>query len=274
MEMLPLSTRNIKPHKDADKLGNGYRADGLPDGIHTGGVYRYNGEIWKPLDGRPYANADFVCPTLEDKFLEVVADLQTFPKNWRVENANGRRWLVRPECIVLTEKDLHNLDKDILLQIEQDVMEANRRGWEVNDAFQIAFDKTTYLYFILDCSSAQQMTGQGAYAADEFDRIIRFFKLCGYDQLAQLRQNAKHLLSGFEFLDKHPEAWENSYPHVYASFNRPFSLMWARLGQECILEHQQRSDAVPHTWIVTKEPIPNEKLYDYELTWGYSRIRE
>ena len=269
---LPLETRNIKPHKDAEKLGNGYRADGLPDGVHTGGVYRLNDEIWKPLDGRPYMNADFVCPTLEAEFLEAMSDLPSFPKNWRVEIANGRKWLVRKEAIVLDEKDYRDLAKDIILQIEQDVMECNRRGWEVNDAFQIAFDKESYQYFILDCSSAQRMTGSCAYAANEFDRIMRFFRLCGYESLVKLRQNARSLLSPLEFGEKHPEARDGNYKHVYASFNRPFSLMWARLDQDVILEHQRRSDGVPHTWVVTQERLPESKMYDYELTWAYSRL--
>lgn len=271
---LPLETRNIKPHKDAEKLGNTYRADGLQDGVHTGGVYRWQSEIWKPLDGRPYMNADFVCPTLEAEFLEAMQDLASFPKNWRVEIANGRKWLVRPEVMVLSEKDCQHLSRDVVLQIEQDVMECNRRGWEVNDAFQVAFDRNTYQYFILDCSSAQKMSGKGAYAANEFDRIMRFFKLCGLDSLVELRQNARHLLSPLEFCDKHPEAMNGDYKHVYASFNRPFSLMWASLGQDCILEHQKRDgNRVPHTWIVTQEPLPDDKVFAYELTWAYSKLR-
>lgn len=269
---LPLETRSIKPHKNAEKLKNGYRVDGLPDGVHTGGVYRWQGEIWKPLDGKPYANADFVCATLEAKFLVEMQDLPSFPKNWRGEISNGRKWLVRKEAIILDEKDYRNLDKDVILQIEQDVIEANLRGWEINDAFQIAFDKDLYIYFILDCSSAHKMSGTGAYAANEFDRIMRFFKLCGYESLAKLRQNARHLLSPLEFCEKHPEAWDGDYKHVYASFNRPLSLIWARFDCDVITEHQNRDAGVPFTWIVTQEPLPESKLYDYELTWAYSRI--
>ena len=270
---LPLSIRDVKPHYAAEKLPNGYRADGLPDGVHTGGVYRYNGEIWKPLDGRPYMNADFCYPTLEAEFLDEMSDLASFPRNWRVEDANGRKWLVRPEVYVLGEKELRNLDKEVVLQIEADVREANRRGWEVNDAFQIAFDEAVCRYFILDCSSAQRMNGQGAYAADEFDRIIRFFKLCGYDALAKFRQNARHITSSIEFLEAHPETIDSDALYVYASFSRPLSLMWARLGDDAILEHQMRDGAiVPHTWVITKKPLSPDILYQHELTWGYSRV--
>jgi len=272
MSELPLSTRDIQPHQDAVKLEASVRVDGLPDGVHTGGVWEWQGEIWKPLDGRPYMNADFVCPTREAEFLEAMADLPSFPKNWRVEEANGRRWLVRPKMIVLDARQYMHLDKRFVLQVEQDVMEVNRRGWEVNDALLLAFDKDTYSYMILDCSSAHEWKGKGAFAANEFDRIMRLFKLCGLDHVAQLRQNGRHLLSPLEFDYNHREAQAGDFRHVYGSFSRPFSLTWASLDQACILEHQKRSDSVPHTWIVTEEPLPEDKLYSYELTWAFSRL--
>jgi len=273
MSTLPLSTRDIPPHQDAVKLESSVRPDGLPDGVHTGGVWEWQGEIWKPLDGRPYMNADCVVPTREAEFLEAMADLPSFPKNWRVQEANGRRWLVRPPVIVLEPKHYVHLDKGIVLRVEQDIMEANRRGWEINDALLLAFDKSTYTYFILDCSSAQEMKGKGAFAANEFDRIMKLFKLCNLEPLAKLRQNARHLLSPLEFEYKHPEAADLNLRHVYASFSRPMSSSWARFDQPVIFEHQKRDEGVPHTWIVTEEPLPEDKLYDYELTWAFSRLR-
>lgn len=270
---LPLETRKIRPHPSAQKLGATYRADGLPDGVHTGGVWRYRGEIWKPLDGRPYANADFVCPTLEDVALDELDDLYSFPHNWRVEDRNGRRWLVRKEALVLSESDYCALDKRIVLQIEHDIREANQRGWEINDAFQIAYDWDLARHFVLDLSSAHKMTAKtGAYAADEFDRINRFFKLCGLDSLAALRKNARHLLSPLEFEYKHPEAQDGDYRHVYASLDQAFCLTGADLRQDCILEHQKRADGVPYTWIVTEQPLSHSAIERLGLTWAYSRL--
>ncbi len=49
---LPLPIRAIGPHPDAVRL-RGTRADGLPDGVHTGVVWLWDQEVYKPDDRRP-----------------------------------------------------------------------------------------------------------------------------------------------------------------------------------------------------------------------------
>jgi len=53
-----------------------------------------------------------------------------------------------------------------------------------------------------------------------------------------------------------------------------FVLNKARLGQDCILERTEKriGGEIPFTWIVTQELLPESKLYDYELTWAYSKL--
>jgi hypothetical protein len=65
---LPLSIRDVAPGPDFTRL-TGTRPDGLPDGVHTGGAWLSpdGREVWKPLDARPYANADGHIPASENQ---------------------------------------------------------------------------------------------------------------------------------------------------------------------------------------------------------------
>jgi len=72
------------------------------EAIHTGGYLSLDGmEVWKPLDAKPYANADYRVETREADVLHLMAGQPGFPRNWRVEESNQRRWLVRPVCKVV-----------------------------------------------------------------------------------------------------------------------------------------------------------------------------
>jgi hypothetical protein len=44
--VLPLAIRDVGPHPHAVRI-TGSRPDGLPDGVHTGGVWLYGGEIYR-----------------------------------------------------------------------------------------------------------------------------------------------------------------------------------------------------------------------------------
>jgi hypothetical protein len=64
------------------------------------------------------------------------------------------------------------------------------------------------------------------------------------------------------------------YQHIYASFNRPIDAMWANL-HNAEYQHEPMAnwnEAVPWTWIITKDLLPEEILKRYELTWGWSPI--
>jgi hypothetical protein len=267
---LPLSIRDTPPHPDAVRM-TGVRPDGLPDGVHTGGAWEFQGEIWKPLDGRPYANCENHYPTREAEVLELMAGKPLFPRNWRIEERNGRRFLVRKRAFLIPDAVPYSeLSLDQVLFVEQAVRDLNRAKWEIGDLISLAVDPDTYDLFFLDLSAAHPQDGQGCYRADEEWRIREFFKLCGADRLSKLRNHARHVLLNDLWMLEHPE-----HRHVYASFNRPISGLWASIPGDPEYIHNQYADwteSIPHTWVITKEPLDQETMQRYELTWGWSPI--
>jgi hypothetical protein len=267
-EALPLSIRDVGPGPEAARL-TGETPDGLPSGVHTGGAWLLDGEVWKPLDGRPYMNSDCHYPTLEAEILEELAGEYLFPKNWRIEERNGRRFIVRKKAHLIPE-DLpwSYLTSDMLLEIEQGIRNMNLTGWEMNDPIALAVDPDTYDLFLYDLSTAYKRKGSGVFAANEEWRIYQLFDR-RFPFLAKLRRNARRV---------HHDAFFEDYTihHVYASFNRPFSLMWASLPEKSPYLKDQKTnwgEAIPHTWIGTKAPLPQDVLNRYELKWGWSPLR-
>ena len=238
----------------------GERWDGRPEGVHTGGPWLFEGEVWKPLDCRPYYNADFLSPTDEVEVLEDMAGEPFFPRNWRVEERNGRRWLVRPEAVMVPPS---RLTGEQLLELEQAVRGLNAAGWTVGDEITVGICREDLKYFIVDLSAAARDP-----LADDFRRVFRFFEAAGHDWLVKLRWAAHSLIYGFDWLEEHPDTGE----HVYASFNRPVSPTWASLPAGTLFKSQKRNydAAIPHTWIVTREPLPEEKVRKLELKWAWS----
>ncbi len=263
MTRYPLSIRDIAPTANAIRL-TGTRIDGLPDGYHTGGAWLVGDEVWKPLDGRPYANCPNHYSTLEDIALEEMADQPCFPRNWRVEECNGRRFLVRPKAIVITPKELLPSQA---LKIEQAVRSLNRAGWEIGDAISLGLCPVARQYFIMDLSNAHRMI-----RADDQWRIEALFKDADLDHLAHLRRNAHEALCGLEFAGNIPAG----YGHIYASFSRPLN-DWAYIPDAVYLypsERPNKGAGIPHTWVVTSESLGAGILQRYELHWGWSPIRE
>jgi len=269
---LPLSIRDVGPSPDAIRL-TGVRPDGLPDGTHTGGAWLLDGMVFKPLDGRPYANCENHYPTREAECLEQMAGIPLFPRNWHIEEQNGRRFLVRKQAYTIPEQiDYKALKHEQVLMIEQGVRGLNRAKWEINDFISLAIDPDSYEIFLLDLSAAQAMNGTGCYRADDEWRVHEFFKLCGEERLIDFRQNASRVL--------HKECWNMYHPgyhHVYASFSRPISGLWARIPGAPEYVHESFGDwnnSTPWTWIITKEPLSQEILDRYELEWGWSPIHD
>ena len=282
MLIYPLSVRDKKPHVHATKI-KGTRADGLPDGVHTGGCYLIDGEVWKPLDGRPYLNADHHAATLEAECLEANSDLPFFPKNWRIEERNERRWLVRNEAYIVGKEhgkkiDFNEIDKDTIMLLEQTVRELNRRGWEINDPISLGFDVENSVWFIVDLSSCNKLPDDSPYHCDEEYRIYQFMEWCGYDKLVAFRKKGRTMLHDWVYSADEIELKIErlfKYENVYASFNRPFSLVWATLPNETKLIHEDKADwkrSIPWTWILTVEPLPDDVQKRYELRWAWSPI--
>jgi hypothetical protein len=283
----PIEMYGQPPFDGCTKL-TGTRADGLPDGVHTGGAFLTpDGFVWKPLIARPYPNADALYPTKEIDLLREFADKPFFPKNWtEVMTPDGRPWLVRKLAPVYGQEIEHRrINRDVLLALEQAVRGVNRAGWEINDLITLALDPKSYKPFIVDLSTAYPT--RPVKWCDDSDRFYRFAELCGYDRLSKLRHNAAgawhhELMKAISEEDKDRATQVRRARHVYASYNRPFSLMWATMPFGTLCVHTDRSDpvnAVPHTWVFTVDPLPpnddrDSEAYRYELTWAYSPLHE
>ena len=179
MSTLPIEIRDVAPGSGFTRL-DGKTNDGLPDGVHTGGVWVSpdGAEYWKPLDGRPWANADYHVSTREAECLDVMAGEPAFPRNWRVEEAgmvtvddatHTRCWLVRgkawvvpddwPACRQTGPADALRLEH--VLEVERGLRLLNARGWTVGDSLKVAFDREGRP-FILDLSCACREYSQRA----------------------------------------------------------------------------------------------------------------
>jgi hypothetical protein len=267
---LPLSIRDVAPGPGAIRL-TGQQANGLPSGVHTGGAWLYQGYIWKPLDARPYANCDAHYPTQEAECLKAMAGEILFPENWWIENRNGRKFIVRKKAYLIPDDiDYSKLDYQQLLTIEKGIRNLNAHHWEIGDEIALAVDPDTYELFLYDLSTAHQMHDNGCYAADEEWRILQFFKLCQAERLVKFRENARHLTSMLIF----DEDYQPGYRHVYASFNRPINSIWASIPGAIYRHNDQadRGEAIPWTWVIIDQPLDDETIYRYELTWGWSPI--
>ena len=273
MNKLPLSIREVKPAPLATRL-NGTRYDGLPDGVHTGGAWLYEGLVYKPLDGRPFANCTYHYSTQEDECLELMSGRPGFPRNWHVEERNGRRWLVRKKAFVVTKPRILQLDE--LLFVERAVRDLNQHKWEVGDSISLAYDADTYELFILDLSCAHPQEGTGAFAADENWRVLKLFKEAGYERLAAMRERGQHIFHDPLHFEALFDRDVRDYHFLYGSFNRPLSTIWATLPEDVLLLAAARwyaqtydletKDGIPHTWVISPAELDADLIYRYELT--------
>jgi hypothetical protein len=260
----------------------GVRADGLPDGIHTGGAWLWaeKREVYKPLDGRPYANAENHYPTDELTVLECMAGQPLFPRNFHVEERCGRRFIVRPVCQVFP-RDLPwtALQESDALQVEGAVRALNEAGWQMNDPATLARDPAGQL-FILDLSAAGY-AGTGHFGADELWRIERFFDQAGFHRLLALRRTAFGIVAPCRFSLEH-RGYRNVYtcPSLTTAQRVPDAVYvsseeaaeyWRREKRDERLE-----DALSFSpgWLVTRQPLAPEVCAEMGLTWGWSPLRK
>ena len=265
------------PVAGAVKMENGFNSIGLPDGHHTGGAWYVEAtdEVWKPLVDR-WGN-----PTQEEAALTAGEGLPFFPKNWRVEEADGVRWLVRRKALLMPEQiPYEHKRQEFYLEAEAAVRAFNARQWEINDELKIAWDRQTRQPFFLDLSIAQYRTVKtGHFAADDWLWIERLFKAAKLEQFHRLRVNGRDALSD-QMIDRLERGLlvkgeSEHYKHAYASMLRPMNRGWARrLPENAYLMDSKRSPSfatmTPHTWIFTEEPLPAEVIEAYELRWAWS----
>ena len=259
----PLSIRYVGPTAKAKRI-TGYNLDGSSSGFHTGGAWDTgDGYIWKPLDGRPFANCPNHYSTHELEVLELMAGQPLFPQNWWEEKANGRRFLVRRRATIVTKYT--PLMPLAFRQIEQAIRSLNANKWEIGDSIELAIDRSTGQLFFYDLSAAHPQTGVGAYAADDEWRTLRFFKLFGQDHLVDLRQEGRHLRStklGYQ-------SYQDGYVYIYAA-QRFIDFFWSDDVQG--VRFLQNPTGSPRTWIVSKQPLSQEILDRYKLEYAWSPI--
>jgi len=272
IEQYPESLVNVSP-------GEGFSRLQVPEGeaIHTGGLYLSpdGKEVWKPLDVKPYQNCPFRVPSREKDVLEFMENQPGFPKNWRVEVSNGRTFLVRLKCLVVGQDvDLEYLSLDDILKVEQWVRSLNSQYWEINDHITLAFDKERGELFILDLSAAQLKGGSSdPWVADDTTIFHKFATSCGFTKLVKLRQDARNLTSDLILLRLQGENLQltENHKHIYASSRRPINGGWAKIPNAVYMDADKSANV--WTWVITPELLPQEVIYQYELTWAYSPIQ-
>lgn len=272
----PLSIRDVSPHANAVRL-TGKTVTGLPSGFHTGGAWLWEKEVWKPLDGRPWANCDHHVPTNEDEILQELTSqgAPLFPKNWYIEERNGRRFVVRPNSLIFPD-DVHpddllawHFDHGVspLDYIESAIRYVNRRGWYIGEDISLAIDPDAN-WFLYDLSNARRTNGQ---LDDEcaWDRFVDFV----HPARGELKRRAREVQDDV-MLRSEPVFFAS---HIYGSFSRPLG-NWASFGEygkDYLFAHENSpswSKGVPHTWLLISggKPLAAEVVKKFELQLCYA----
>lgn len=267
---LLLSIRDVSPAPQAVRL-TGVRPDGAPEGFHTGGAWLLGDEVWKPADGRPFANAPYHWPTEEIQALTELKDCDLCPPCWRVEERNGRTFIVRPKAGILgVDVPWYYLDGPKLDRIEAGVREINHAHWAINDEIQIGVlpAKWHYRMFVVDLSVANKSN-----RADDSDYLIRWLKYANPDR-HHIRKAARRTLYDYTLRDLSDDEFERrtKCQHAYGSFSRPLDRMWAQLPDDCVLVNDTavREEGRPYTWVLSPTPLDPYLCRTLELTWGWS----
>ncbi|MDX2241547.1 MAG: hypothetical protein NW224_12755 [Leptolyngbyaceae cyanobacterium bins.302] len=261
MKLLPLDLINHPPAETFTRLA-------VPEheAIHTGGLYLSpdKTEVWKPLDAKPYANADCRIETREAEVLHSMAGQPGFPKNWRVESANGRRWLVRPLCQVVGQTfPLEQVDLAFALAVEQAVRSLNAHFWEINDNhLSVAIDPVSGEPFILDLSNASPIDPHSTFKPNDCYLIEKWFVEVGLNDLATLRCHARSVTHSAKWMlsDRY-----DSYQHVYRC-NRSLPKQAAFALDGVFQKYRNQK------WLVTRHELEPELMQHCDLTWGWSSI--
>ena len=256
--------------------GEGFTRMALPplEGGHTGGpfVSPDGREAWKPLDALPYLNAPRRIPTQEDVALALMAGAVGFPRNWRVELANGRRWLVRQVARVIPETYAGDLvTRSQVLMVERALRLLNARYWEVGDPLQIkvAIDPDTGNPFILDLSSAHRMgspTSSGIFKADDTRLFEKWAEeVAGHADLVRLRRAARRVVSRSAWI---LGKYGRSHRWVYGAPQPPSE---ASIPDAVYLPVEVGELGL-HTWVVVPGRLGDDLVAHHHWQWGWGPI--
>jgi hypothetical protein len=271
VERLPLTLGDVAP-------GEGFTRLSIParEGRHTGGPFLSpdGSEVWKPLDGRPYPNAGYRVATQEDVVLELMAGTIGFPRNWRVQQAYGRRFLVRKLARVIPETfEVVCVTKAHVLQIEQALRLLNAKYWTIGDLLKVAIDPETQEPFVLDLSIAYPMgspTASPPYKADDSWVFERWAKeVVGHSQIVKLRGDARHVV--------HQIRWVREHGHrhwwVYGSSDDVMDERWPGTAiPNAIYVPADKQGTGMYSWVVVPAQLSNALVSYYHLVWGWAPI--
>lgn len=262
-----LTLRDVPP-------GPGFERLPIPagEGLHTGGPWfdpALPDLIWKPLDARPFVNADVLVPTREAEILGLLAGRPGFPRNWTSAVINGRGWIIRRRAEVLGPDTPPTRAE--ALEIEQALRALNAAGWCLNDHVTVARDAETGQVFVLDLSAAAPQPV--AHFRDDWRAWCRWVRAVGHGNLAELREAAYNVADAMSLL-RHPE--RRGFPHVYASASTSLpDLLMAALLVGCSMLGDALDISAPAgviAWILTADALDATTCERLGLMWGWSPI--
>jgi hypothetical protein len=270
-DKLPLSLGDVTPGEDFVRM-----ALAPLEGLHTGGPFfcPETREVWKPLDCLPFPNAEYRRLTREAEVLELMAGRPGFPRNWRVERANGRRFLVRKLAQVISETfESASLTPEQITVVEQAIRVLNSLYWEVGETvLKVAIDPDTAEPFILDLSNAgvRRDALEKSYADDLFLFEQWAWQFSARKALVSLRRSARKVV--------HSARWSLT-PHglthrwVYGSHTSPMDDKWPGTSiPNAIYVPADVHATSMYAWVVVPAPLSEDVVARYQLRWGWAPI--
>ena len=244
----------------------------LPEGVHSGGPFLdpTGVWVWKPLDALPNPAATFRVATYEVEALTLMEGSPGFPRNWRVEEAHGRRFLVRKVAYPIPEVyEASLLTPEQVLSVEAGQRAINAKGWETGDTvLRIAIDPDTYEPFMLDLSAAHFVGKASWLGADEHLKFEAWAEtVAGAAGLVTLRRHARKVVSSAAWALK----YGSRYRWVYGSRYRPIHHAWATIPDALLLDGNKAVTDI-HTWVVVPARLPAEVVNGCQLEYGWAPI--
>jgi hypothetical protein len=234
------------------------------DGLHTGGAWFYKNKVWKPLDGRPYANAPIHVETEEEACLTALKGNLLFPKNWEIKQENGRRFVVRDKVQTFPGGSLR-LSLSDLNSIRTGIADMNKAGWAVNDEIVIGRDRSGSL-FLLDLSNASYtQTKSGPYKADDSNYVDQLFEQAGFEEEVQLRKLAKEMRGLMIFKPDFAKLRDHRW--FYSAKRKVTSKELMDLSSAIeLLTPTDQTIAKKHFWYISKQQLPQSTVRLHGLT--------
>jgi hypothetical protein len=253
--------------------GNDFIKIPLPQsaGYHTGGVYLSpdGKSVFKALDCRTDHGDDAPrMRTQEDVLLEIMAGSPAFPRNWHVEDRNGRTWLVRPFSLTVPGSfPLVELRTEDVRQIEEGIRALNERNWEIGDLLEVAVDPLSREPFVLDLSCAYYRGPRSPEIyRNEYWRFEIWAERVGFGNLTSFRRSARRMVETARFKLKYPRA----YRYVYASMLVPFHTPASH--QDALVIDADYGKTGVYTWVVFPRRLDAADVELLNLTWGWSPL--